>query len=231
MVILDVAKRLVRRSPIGPSTVRLYRKYLRPDPPRLDGPRCAVRSRDRRCDDAPAAPQFVLCRRRRPQRHDPPDDARALASKGTHFAFEPLPHLAARLRGHLPHRPRPRGGAERRRRSGLLRPCRERRGVQRPAAAHLRPARSGPAADHGLGDSSRRCHLARAACRVHQDRRRGRRVSRAAGRRPNDPAVPPGHRLRGWSASPRDSTASSRTRSTSSSRGRSAAVCRSCSAG
>ena len=101
MVILDVAKRLVRRSPIGPSTVRLYRKYLRPDPPPLDGPGAQydretvdvmtrLLRRNSSCVDVGAHNGTIL------------RTMLELSPKGTHFAFEPLPHLAARLRATFP---------------------------------------------------------------------------------------------------------------------------------
>lgn len=101
MTIIDVAKRLVRRSPIGPSAVRLYRRYLRPDPPSLHGPGARY---DR---------ETVEVMKRLLRRDSCGVDIGAhngtilrtmleLAPHGTHVAFEPLPHLAARLRATFP---------------------------------------------------------------------------------------------------------------------------------
>jgi FkbM family methyltransferase len=101
MLILDAAKRLVRRSPLGAPAVRLYRRYLRAGPPaprtageRYDRETLAVMERVLRGDscgvDVGAHNGTML---------------RAMLERapgGTHFAFEPLPHLAARLRATFP---------------------------------------------------------------------------------------------------------------------------------
>jgi FkbM family methyltransferase len=101
VVILDVAKRLVRRSPIGPSAVRLYRRYLGTGRPPASGAgdgydrdtvevmKRLLRS-DSCCVDVGAHNGTIL------------RTMLELSPHGTHFAFEPLPHLAARLRAVFP---------------------------------------------------------------------------------------------------------------------------------
>ena len=97
MVIVDVAKRLVRQSPIGPSAVRLYRKYVRTglgdavgyDRDTVEVMRRVLR-RDSSCVDVGAHNGNIL------------RTMLDLSPRGTHFAFEPLPHLAARLRVAFP---------------------------------------------------------------------------------------------------------------------------------
>jgi FkbM family methyltransferase len=91
-VIIDVAKRLVRQSPIGPSAVRFYRRYLRAAPAPLSGydrDTVEVMQRllrpDSSCIDVGAHNGTIL------------RWMLELSPRGTHFAFEPLPHLAARL--------------------------------------------------------------------------------------------------------------------------------------
>lgn len=101
MVIIDVAKRLVRQSPIGPSAVRLYRRYIRTEPSAPDSPggrydRQTVEvvkhllRPDSSCVDVGAHNGTIL------------RTMLELSPRGTHFAFEPLPHFAARLRAAFP---------------------------------------------------------------------------------------------------------------------------------
>lgn len=101
MLMLEAMKRLIRKSPLGPSAVWFYRRYFREQPRRFraesdkydqdtfDVMRRILRP-DSCCIDVGAHKGGIL---------------RAILEMsplGTHFAFEPLPHLAAHLKRTFP---------------------------------------------------------------------------------------------------------------------------------